>query len=644
LERFSGIGLVITSKDVFAKRKEGKFDEAYQMALELMKNPEPDQWNIKALAWCIISLIKRDASLVHQQNLPYYSEQLGKLNIDPSDELLTNKKQDAIKLCTPNGLEIQKAKNFSKEGRHQESVNLFRKILNDGDHSEDVQTGFAWELYHLAKTMIDQEPPNFNGSKKHLNDYFKLQVDKPSLLHTCFLQLADKLAKENKLKMGIFVRIWGLENLRPEDYEPYKTDDGNVFPSLAERIVLHASKDAVTRSSEEDLNYILPFINECIIKFPENLWLKYRKARTLLSIGQNDEAISLGLEVVKNKFNEYWAWELLGDIHKRNSPETALSCYCKSLLCSKDINFVRKVKIKLAELLIEIKDFPRAKFEIEEVITYQVQNKKRVSDSTELLRAQEWYEETSAAASNTEFYDSHAPSAEELLYSNLPWIDGVVGECYTIDDKPNKPRRKLYIHSSSIPFEVSVPESKVLISGLKPGMGIKIKGEKDEDNRFHVYTLKKRDTAIDWDIFEEHIGVVDHVNKQKEVIHFIVGPYVDGVIRFSELEDSFLEGDAIAVRIHKYKSKRGSGYHTFTANKTTKPIPKSILKSFEEEVRVIDGMGFTIEEGIFIPPPIVKDKNIKDGDEVSGKAIINFNKKKLEWGWKAISIDNVSSF
>ena len=140
-----------------------------------------------------------------------------------------------------------------------------------------------------------------------------------------------------------------------------------------------------------------------------------------------------------------------------------------------------------------------------------------------------------------------------------------------------------------------------------------------------------------------NIGVVDHVNKQKEVIHFIVRPYIDGVIRFSELDDSFLEGDAIAVRIHRFKSKQGSRYRTFTAKKTTKPIPKSILKSFEEEVREIDGMGFTIEEGIFIPPPLVNDKNIKDGDRVSGKAIINFNKKKLEWGWKALSIDNVSS-
>ena len=634
---------MITSKDVFAKRKEGSLDEAYQMALELMKNPQPDEWDIKALAWCIISLIKRDASLGHPQNLPDYSQQLENLNIDPSDEVLTNKKQDALKLCKPNGLEILKAKTLSKEGRHQESVNLFRKILNEGDHSEDVQTGLAWGLYRLAKTMINQEPPNFHGSKKHLNDYFKLQVDKPSLLHTCFLQLADKLAKENKLNMGVFARIWGLEYLRPEDYEPYKTEEGNVFPSLAERVVLHASKDAVTRSAEEDLNYILPFINECIIKFPDNLWLKYRKAGTLLSIGQNDEAIPLGLEVVKNKFNEYWAWELLGDIHKQNSPETALSCYCKSLLCSKDINFVSKVKIKLAELLIEIKDFSRAKFEIEEIITYQVQNKKRVSDSTELLKAKQWYEETSVPASNTEFYESHAPSAEELLYSNLPWIDGVVGESYTIDDKPNKPRRKLYIHSSSIPFEVSVPESKVLISGLKPGMGIKIKGEKDKENRFQVYTLKKRDTTIDWDIFEEHIGVVDHINTQKKLIHFIVSYTIDSVIQFSELEDRFLEGEAIAVRVHKYTSKRGTRYRTLTAKKTTKSIPKSILKAFEEEVREKDGMGFTVEEGIFIPPPIVNANNIKDGDRVSVKAIINFNKKKLEWSWKAISIDNVCS-
>ena len=54
---------MITSKDVFAKRKEGCLDEAFQMAVELMKNPQRDEWAVKAFAWCIISLINRDARL-----------------------------------------------------------------------------------------------------------------------------------------------------------------------------------------------------------------------------------------------------------------------------------------------------------------------------------------------------------------------------------------------------------------------------------------------------------------------------------------------------------------------------------------------------------------------------------------------------
>ena len=50
--------------------------------------------------------------------------------------------------------------------------------------------------------MVGQVPPNFLGAKRNLNDYFNLQVEKPSLLHTCFLQVADKLAQEGKLNMG----------------------------------------------------------------------------------------------------------------------------------------------------------------------------------------------------------------------------------------------------------------------------------------------------------------------------------------------------------------------------------------------------------------------------------------------------------
>lgn len=632
---------MITSKDVFSKRKEGEVDEAYTMATELINNPERDSWDIKAFAWCVIDLIKRDVKSGHQQNLSHYAQQLEHLEIDSSDNILIDQRQYTLKLCKPSGQDILKAKALSKQGDHRESINLYRKILSSGDHSEDVQTGLAWELYRIAKAMIEQDPPNFNGAKKHLNDYFKLETEKPSLIHTCFLQLADKIAKEGKLNMGAFARIWGLEYLRSDDYEPFIANDGNTYPSLAERVVQHASKDAFLRNSQEDLQYILPFINDCINRYPDNLWLKLSNAKTLMATGRNDEALSFGLEVVKGKVNDYWAWELLGDIHKPASPKIALSCYCKALLCSKDINFVGKVKIKLAELLIKISAYSEAKLEIEEIANYRVDNSQKIPEAAVLLKGQPWYANETAAASNQGLYLTNVLMAEELLYSDLPWINGVLGEVFTIDTKPNKPKRKVYIHSTPLPIEISISESKVTTSEKHSGMGVRIKGEYDSENRFQIYTLEKRDIRDKWDIFDELIGVVDHVNQQKNLLHFMVSRNIDGIIRFADLSDKFDEGDAIAVRISKYISKQGTRYRTLTSCKTTKPIPESLVKPFEDNVREENGMGFT-DSGIFIPPPMVKTHNIKNDDYVSGQAILNYNKKRSEWGWKALRISGVS--
>jgi hypothetical protein len=627
-----------SSKDVFAKRKEGALDEAYNMALELINAPDPDEWDIKAFGWCVIDLIKRDVKSANQQNLQNYCLQLENLTVESSDTILSDQKLYTLKLCKPNAKDILKAKSLSKSGNHQESANLLKKILENGDHSVDVQTSLAWELYRLAKVMIGQVPPNFIGAKRNLNDYFKLQVEKPSLLHTCFLQVADKLAQDSKLNMGAFAKIWGLDNLRPEDYEAFVTEDGKVFPSLAERVVQHASKDAFVRNVLEDIQYIFPFINKCIELFPDNLWLELSKARALMMMGRNDEALIFAIDVVKNKVNDFWPWELLGDIHKPSTPEIALSCYCKALLCSKDTNFVGKVKIKLAELLINNGELARAKFEIEEIINYRIKNDQKIPDSAESLRAQSWYETTVAVESNRKFYISNAPCAEAILYSGLPWINGILGEQFHIDKKPNKPRRKLFIESNPVPFEVSVPESKVVVSGAMPGKGIRIKGEYDNEKRFQIYTLEIRETSSEWDIFSELIGVVDHINKEKELIHFIVSREIDGVLRFSELEKEYSLGDSIAIRLSKYTSKKGTRYRVLSSSATDQLASDSIFQEFNDEVRVDNSMGFT-QSDIFIPPALINKYNIEDGSNISGDAILNYNKKRSEWGWKAIKIN-----
>ena len=57
-----------------------------------------------------------------------------------------------------------------------------------------------------------------------------------------------------------------------------------------------------------------------------------------------------------------------------------------------------------------------------------------------------------------------------------------------------------------------------------------------------------------------------------------------------------------------------------------------------EEVSMLNGMGFT-ESEIFIPTHLVLEHRLKDGQTVSGTAVLNFNKKRGNWGWKALSIE-----
>lgn len=630
---------MITSKDVFSMRKTGKLDEAYEMAIELMNTSASDEWNIKAFAWCLIDLIKRDAQCGKNENLHHYFDQLSNLDINVADEILTSQKEYVLKLCNPNNQKILKAKYLSKQGDHSGALNLYKHIYSNGDRSIDVQTSLAWELYRVTKNIIEQTPINFSSAKRLINDYLKLNTEKPSLLHSCILQLADKIAKEGKLKMGTFVRLWGLENLRPEDYNSFVSDNGNTYLSLAERVIQHASKDAFTNNSYEELIYILPYLNVCIDKYPDNIWLKLSKARTLMVTQQNDEAFSYGLEVVKNKINDYWAWELLGDINQQNSIDLAISCYCKALLCSQDINFVSKVKIKLAELLAKNGLISEAKLEVDNVLNYRTENDQKIPASAEVLTRSSWYQNVMSSTSNDQLYREKAAAAVELLYRDLPWMNAVLGDTFLMQGK-NKAKRKIYVQSNSLPMEVIIPESKIPLNVAELGESLKIKGEFDREKRFQIYAIEHRISDKEWDIFEQQIGIVDHVNKDKKLIHFMVNQTIDGIIHFSDLSEIFEEGDAILLRLTKYTNRQGTHYRAVTSCKTTAPIPSNLLKPFSDEVRKDNGMGFTYDD-IFIPPYLMTKNNINDGNFVTGYAVLNYNKKRSEWGWRAISINEV---
>ncbi|WP_348683019.1 tetratricopeptide repeat protein [Acidovorax soli] len=629
-----------TSKDVFAKRKEGAIDEAYQLALQLMASPEVDEWDRKALGWCLVDLIKRDAQAGHPENLEHYRRQLEGLQVAADDEVLQKGIRNALLLCSPNGQLIRQASTLSKEGRHAQAVTLYRQAGRLGPLDSQVQTNLGWDLYRHAKQLLDTEPVDFSAIRRNLHDYLKLDVEKPSLLHTCFLQQAAKLASQERLNLLKFLPLWGLQHLRAEDYQRHRAEDGKEYPSLAEKVIQQAGKEAAASGDAQDLNYILPYLDAAIERFPDNVWLKLDKAKGLLGLGRHDDALAFGMAVTKAKANEYWAWELLGDIVALTDPAAALGCYCKALCCPADDKFTGKVRLKLAQSMIETHDFPAAKLEVETVLRQKEREGQRVPEAAERIASQPWFASTLANASNADYYRAHAGAAETLLLSQLPWIEANLGDRFVIPGMENKPKRKIFIKTQSDPLEASIPEWKLGHKAMAIGDGLQVKGEFNEKKRFQIYALEARPIQARWDIFPRRVGVVYQVNKERQVLHFIVDRTIDGVIPLAELPGPFKEGDAIAVKVSKRSTDKGTMYRVLHAEATQERPAPQVRKEFKEAVRLSNGMGFT-DSDIFIPPPLVVECQLLDGQKVAGTAILNFNKKHRSWGWKAIALDGL---
>jgi len=292
--------------------------------------------------------------------------------------------------------------------------------------------------------------------------------------------------------------------------------------------------------------------------------------------------------------------------------------------------------------MAEAHEYAAARYEVDRVLAYKEKEGQKIPEVAADIVSQAWYAETQASKSNLDYYKANASATEALLFSKLPWINANVGDTFTVPPKEGqkpRPKRKIFVKTSSVPMEVSIPESKFEYANLAPGDGLRIKGEFDGNQRFQIYVVENRSSDTRWDVFPEKIGVVDHVNNDKNVLHFIVDRDLDGVVPFSELASSFREGDAIAVRLSRYSFKNGQAYRVLNAVATDKLPSTQVKKGFCEEVRVSNGMGFT-ESKIFIPPPLVTEFQINEGQKITGTAVLNYDQKRASWGWKAIAIAN----
>ena len=133
---------------------------------------------------------------------------------------------------------------------------------------------------------------------------------------------------------------------------------------------------------------------------------------------------------------------------------------------------------------------------------------------------------------------------------------------------------------------------------------------------------------------EEEIIVVEFVNQDKQIINFIKDKTKHGFFSYKGLINKPKVGDILRVR---FNGEGSDGFFKLLSLNSAKQADQSdSLKSFEGNIRIKDGSDFGFVGDIFIEPSILKRNNFSNNQEISGKAILSFNKKKNQWGWKMV--------
>lgn len=262
------------STRIYALRREGQIDEARQLAERFIREGEADYDVWKAYAWTLIDICKRcidNGDITTARAFVDYLVDLSKREFEPEvsmDEFAETlvKKINSLSLSVnPYAAQIQEAKDLSQSGNNDRAWELLSQLSSGGNLPVVAHESYGWVIYKYLrdhyKTMTSEQVRGL------LRDYMVLKNERPSALHSQILNFALNYSKEDaNFKLLAFLKLWGPDNLRDDDYFDSMGKDGKMIPSLMSRIAR-----AVVDYSSSDIQEFVGLLGDSQDTFIEML-------------------------------------------------------------------------------------------------------------------------------------------------------------------------------------------------------------------------------------------------------------------------------------------------------------------------------------------------------------------------------------
>jgi hypothetical protein len=632
---------VITSSDVFTLRRSGDIERAYKMAQTLMENPNHSEWDIRAFAWCAIDLIKRAKQNNQLEDVEKYITELKKLEIDESDEILFKHIQYLLGGGSPVLKELAVIKELKESGKLKESAQKAKILYDKFPQEISVKRAYGWALYRLLFVKAKEETINFKYIQFYLDEIFSLGISNETLFMRCVWGSIVSIEDiEKQINLYQYALDTDFSCFEKSDYEPksYKGKDEKYheWPSLIIRILKKSLDSLDKKVDKETIITLCNLVEEKMSYLDENqIFLKWSVAKSYMLVNELSKAQYFILDLLQIKPREFWLWNGLAETIVDDS-KLSLACYCKSLLCQRDLKFNGRGKIGVIKELIKLEKYDAASAEIQELVAYKMDHEQKLDDVLKGYLEAAWYIHDSNKNS-TNFYNENSKPTLELLYKDIPWYEGIVGNSYT-NDFGKMVSLNIVKTKSDNPVEIRV--KKAILNGIsdKKGTPIRAKIKWSSHSRGEVLIIEQIDSDV---ALLSKSGLVNHIIEHTHQAYVVVSGDVSIVCTYDE-DNPLKVMDVISVIYSTYERKDGSiGTNVISWHKVDQAPPSSLVMTFENIVNVVGTVAFTYETNVFINNRFVEQYKLISGDVVSGTAIRSFNPKKREWGWRAIRIQSV---
>lgn len=335
-----------TIKEITAMCKAGETIKAYELVKADLENTPSNVWTQRGLSWVIYYLMKEDVENRKRQEFFVHLKELTEL------DMLTVESDSMI----------------------------FENVL--------------WKLAEYLKYIPDENTEEID----RLFTLFGKYRFRPSKGYSFLLR--SVLGFEAWSGLVAFFEWWDMDNLLPEDYQPFQLENGRKIMSLAEQAYIAYSKALLRLGDKHKIQAFLPKMEQIVDNYPEMMYPGYFCGKLMLAMGA-DKADTLDtlMPFVRKKQSEFWVWQLMGEVYK-DEKDMQLACLLCASYCRTQETFLGKVRMKLISLYVSKGDYPRAKYHLDKITRCYVQQGWRLPIEVQHWMKEAWVQNTVADSSD----------------------------------------------------------------------------------------------------------------------------------------------------------------------------------------------------------------------------------------------------